>query len=72
MPALPITDEIGTPTRLYIEIGPAVPTQTYLLEASSQAPPNTVGATASLEIDFAQLSYLTVIQVTPFTTFPWF
>ena len=70
LPALPITDEIGTPTGLYIEIGPAVPTQTYLLEASSQASPNTVGATASLEIDFAQLSYLTVIQVTPFTTFP--
>ena len=70
LPALPITDEIGTPTGLYIEIGPAVPTQTYLLEASSQASPNTVGATASLEIDFAQLSYLTVVQVTPFTTFP--
>jgi hypothetical protein len=70
LPALPITDEIGTPTGLYIEIGPAVPTQTYLLEVSSQASPNTVGATASLEIDFAQLSYLTVVQVTPFTTFP--
>jgi len=70
LPALSITDELGTPTGLYIEIGPAVPTQTYLLEASSQASPNTVGATASLEIDFAQLSYLTVVQVTPFTTFP--
>ena len=36
LPALPITDEIGTPTGLYIEIGPAVPTQTYLLEASAR------------------------------------
>ena len=69
-PALPITDELGTPTGMYIEIGSAAPTQTYLLEASSQASPNTVGATAMLEIDFAQLSYLTVLRVTPFTTFP--
>ena len=68
--ALPVTDEIGTPTGMYIEIGSAAPTQTYLLEASSQASPNTVGATAMLEIDFAQLSYLTVLRVTPFTTFP--
>ena len=69
-PALPINDELGTPTGMYIEIGSAAPTQTYLLEASSQASPNTVGVTAMLEIDFAQLSYLTVLRVTPFTTFP--
>jgi hypothetical protein len=68
--ALPVTDEIGTPTGMYIEIGSAVPTQAYLLQAVGQASPNTVGATALLEIDFAQLSYLTVLRVTPFTTFP--
>jgi hypothetical protein len=68
--ALPVTDEIGTPTGMYIEIGSAVPTQAYLLQAVGQASPNTVGATALLEIDFAQLSYLTVLRMTPFTTFP--
>ena len=68
--ALPVTDELGTPTGMYIEIGSAVPTQAYLLQAVGQASPNTVGATALLEIDFAQLSYLTVLRVTPFTTFP--
>ena len=70
--ALPVTDEIGTPTGMYIEIGSAVPTQAYLLQAVGQASPNTVGATALLEIDFAQLSYLTVLRMTPFTTFPLF
>ena len=68
--ALPVTDELGTPTGMYIEIGSAAPTQAYLLQAVGQASPNTVGATAMLEIDFAQLSYLTVLRVTPFTTFP--
>jgi hypothetical protein len=68
--ALPVTDELGTPTGMYIEIGSAAPTQAYLLQAVGQASPNTVGATALLEIDFAQLSYLTVLRVTPFTTFP--
>ena len=68
--ALPVTDEIGTPTGMYIEIGSAVPMQAYLLQAVGQASPNTVGATALLEIDFAQLSYLTVLRMTPFTTFP--
>jgi hypothetical protein len=68
--ALPVTDEIGTPTGMYIEIGSATPTQAYLLQAVGQASPNTVGATALLEIDFAQLSYLTVLRMTPFTTFP--
>jgi hypothetical protein len=70
--SLPVTDEIGTPTGMYIEIGSAVPTQAYLLQAVGQASPNTVGATALLEIDFAQLSYLTVLRMTPFTTFPLF
>lgn len=68
--ALPVTDELGTPTGMYIEIGSAAPTQAYLLQAVGQASPNTVGATAVLEVDFAQLSYLTVLRVTPFTTFP--
>jgi hypothetical protein len=68
--ALPVTDERGTPTGMYIEIGSAAPTQAYLLQAVGQASPNTVGATAVLEVDFAQLSYLTVLRVTPFTTFP--
>jgi len=63
-------DELGTPTGMYIEIGSAAPTQAYLLQAVGQASPNTVGATAVLEVDFAQLSYLTVLRVTPFTTFP--
>ena len=68
--ALPITDELGTPTSMCIEIGTAVPTQPYLLQVASQASSSTVGATAVLEVDLAQLNYLTVLNITPFTTFP--
>jgi hypothetical protein len=69
-PLLPITDELGVATGLNIKIGPNPPSQTYLLSTYSQASPDTVGATAVLEVDLDSFTFLNAIQLSPFTTFP--
>ena len=66
---LPITDELGVGTGMYISLT-TPPTQQYLLQVSCQASPATVGATAVLEVDLAAFGFLNAIRLSPFTTFP--
>jgi hypothetical protein len=68
--AMPITDELGVATGLSIRMGTSVVSESYLLEAMCVASPDTVGAVAQLEVDFAQAGYLNILRLTPFTTFP--
>lgn len=66
---MPVTDELGTPTGLYIQKGDT-PTQSYLLEVTSAASPDSVGAAATLEIDMERYAFLNALQLAPFSRFP--
>ena len=68
--ALPITDELGTPTGMFIQLSSRRPTDDWLLKISNPGNADIVGATAILEIEFARPMYLNALQVAPFTTFP--
>jgi hypothetical protein len=68
--ALPVTDEIGNPTGLFIQLGETHPDKEWLLKISNPGNPNMVGVTPRLEIEFARPTYLNALQVSPFTTFP--
>lgn len=67
---LPITDELGNPTGLFIQLGSAVPVDDWSLVISNPGNPEAVGATALLELEMAQPTYLNALRVSPFTTFP--
>lgn len=67
---LPITDELGNPTGLYIQLGVAVPKDEWTLRVANQADPGSVGASAMLELEFARPSFLNAVRLAPFTNFP--
>lgn len=68
MTLFPITDEIGVPTGLTMEmIGQ--PLYPYYFEVTTPASTQ-YGATATLEVDISNPTYLDSLQISPFSTYP--